>query len=261
MNEPTRQKALGATALVLLATWIMAHASSVKAYDVYGFDVAPVAEVGYIAVEYNEDNSSEIGNNVKLGFKVEDTKFYLWATEEQTEPKLYGQSMGNLKSLSFGGGVGQEFGKWTIFMEAGKSKLDFKQNDIVVHEMVRTVMYKNHGYEGRYHPGRRSNGKTPHPVHKDVLNWQSDESYEIFDPIVAKLGVSFEPIPHVVVTAAYRISVADTEMNLWDYGQGIPTRDQVENFGNADYEKCSCWWVEEDTLSFSGWELSMGVKW
>ena len=187
-----------------------------KDFDLFGFgfDLSPVAEIGYIAVEYNEDNASEIGNYVKVGIRVNDTKFYMWATEEQTEPKLFGQSMGNLKSLSWGGGVGQEFGKWTMFMEAGTSDFDFEQNDLVVHEMVRTVMYKNHGYEGRYHPGRNSNGKTPHPGHKNVYDWDSDQSYEIFDPIVAKLGVSFEPVKHVVFTAAYRISVADTEMNL-----------------------------------------------
>ena len=232
------------------------------------FDLEPVAEVGYFAAAYDENNKEQLGEYAKLGVKVNDTKFYMWASKDKPYPSIFGQAYGRAKLFGYGIGVGQEFGKWTIFMEGGKMAVDFDPYDLVVEEMARTVMLKNHDYEGRYHPGQSPNDpniiiptKWKNAGFEAGDPFETETNFKIKDPYVGKLGVAFEPIPHVSVYLVYRIAVADTELNMWDVGEGIPEKHDLAA-GVADRSiACACWWLEEDTMSFSGWEMGIGIKW
>lgn len=223
-------------------------------------EIEPLIELGVYGVQFDEDIQQDTGEVLKLGIVWNDTPLYLWATSESPELRFKGQMMGQAKLDTIGFGVGHQFDKFRIFLEAGMTGVDLEPENHVVREMAMTQLHQNHDYPGRYKPGQqwwRNDVIIPDQWDVEVGDvFGYEANYEVDDTYTGRIGISFEPIRFVQITGAWRWSVADTSLEIWDVGVGIPDKNSI-----GDDVKCSCWWLEQDTVEFSGWELGISVKW
>ena len=222
-------------------------------------EIRPIIEYGENIIMYEKDIEQETGRILKLGLQHNQMSYYLWAGDEDFAPRERGQSFGQIESLAFGGGLGYTHGPVKLFMEGGVNTIDFSANEKVLEEVATTIFMQNHDYEGR----PRVPGTTwwedgffiPDTWGDDIGPATTNYSYDVEDTYLARIGMQWTLWKYLTVTGAYRWSVADTELNIWDSGNGIPERHGV---GEQD---CGCWWKETDTVNFSGFELGVGLKW
>lgn len=182
------------------------------------------------------DSRTDVIYKAEIGYK----NAYLWGGYEEPDIRFDGNLVANTHQNSFGIGFRHEIQKFTLYIEAGYTMIDKKLAGDSTHEMVYTELVKNHYVEGRRVPVSCKDNYCGGSNKGDY-----NSSYDIDDAWVGRIGVRYEVMPHVEVSASYKAMKADQEYAIWDDDSNYPV---------AGY------WREDKPFDFSSFEVGFLVR-
>lgn len=173
-----------------------------------------------------------------LKVKHEDYPVYAWGSFGRGEYFVLGQGTAKTQALSAGLGLTHDLTpKVSVFAEAGVTfnKLD---NDLVIQQEVAFTYLVD-----RHHVPTR-----PIPVQTGADYDQDtyETTFEVNNPVVAKLGVNFDISNRWSTSVAYRWSKTDTLIEIYDFG--------AKEAGLG-------WWMEEASTDTSAIEVQLLFRW
>ncbi len=163
------------------------------------------ASASVVSNTYNKTADAGVGFQFRVGTK--DQPFYLFGEYEDTTIRLLGQPMYNTSIMSAGIGAVKRLNDIELFIELGYAITDGQVKSLAIqNEMVYTQLLNNHENDGRPAPAN-----DPAKPNSGALT-----SYEVGDGYVGRIGVRYEVIKHVHLTAAYRVLGVKEHMEWWD---------------------------------------------
>jgi opacity protein-like surface antigen len=182
---------------------------------------------------YTDESPSEWSFGGQIGH--ERTPVYLWASYEAPKVKVLGQPMGDTDIFSVGLGASQELVEGlSVFAEGGYSFVDLEANDRVVNEVAYTYLV-----------GRHAVGDRVIPVPCAYGSGCYEDTYEVDNGFVARIGAQWQVTDNVAVRGAYKWAYFDQEITM----------------RRPDWQEGTGYWREDTTLDLSSFELGVWYVW
>jgi hypothetical protein len=189
-------------------------------------------------------DNSKTEPSVRFRLGTHDQPFYLFAGYDSNEHRLLGQPLGNFEILSGGFGVYHTFDKVRVFAELGYGEVDVSVKQFVQDEIIPTKLEARH-----------TTPSTPPPADRPLRegNFQglpandSYTSYEIDGGFLGRVGVEWQVLKHVRVSASYRYMTGEEHYEWWD---------DSKRFG----EHFQGWWQDTNAVDLSAWEAGIVVN-
>lgn len=177
-------------------------------------------------LDYEED----YGVHVKV--QHETFPVYGWASYQQGEFFILGQGVADTQAPSVGLGVTRDITpRLSVFAETGMAFNKLSNDKPIVQETAYTYLVGRHEVENR---------PVPVTVNYPYDQESYDTTYAVDNAFVAKLGLNFQISDSWSTSVAYRYSVANTLIEIFDFG--------AKEAGLG-------WWMEEATTDTSAVEV------
>jgi len=249
MKISQKWKDRGAMAIVFASVIILAYCTYPRNANAW----EPMVQLGMHHTSYDEELRSGYGPIVRVGIHNDGQGVYIWGSREEPKPAFHGQVLGTADVNAYGLGAFSQITPSTrLFLEGGIYKIDTTVDPGVTREVVHREMTREFRVEGEYHPGQRW---WLDPIYSDkwgdVTEFHTEYRYDLDDTWIGRVGITMNVTDFLVFSGSYRYARADEQIQMWDVGQGIPERSYL----------CGCWWMNQQTRNFNGFEIGVLLEW
>jgi len=150
-------------------------------------------EIGASADFYDDGIAEDYSIHLKVGSK--NRPIYLWGSYSDPEVGLLGQRFFTLETAAVGLGAKKDFDDISVFFELGYAFNDPETEKIgIQQEVIYTYLVGRHNVHNR-----------PVPLDLDRPYDQTSyqTSYEVEDAFMGRIGIGYQVLDHLKVTAAY----------------------------------------------------------
>ena len=195
-----------------------------------------ILELGFLNNTFKDDAKDEIGYKFRVGYE----NVYLWGSEEEHEIRLLGQGIANTTVTGVGLGINHNWDEFYVFVEGGWGFVDLRPYD---QKQFSEVNYT-------YLVGRHAVGNRRIPLDCADSGCYGTDSfqteYSLDDAFMTRIGVDYQVINHVKISASYRWMQAEEYIAIYD-------QDRYDN--NTGH------WEDQKTRNMSAVEIGILFTW